>query len=407
MTTNPPTFSKRALDALTANSNPHQWEQLIGNLLRKLDLPDDVRAQAEQDYLHLANAIASRLNILRTDIDVFPQGSMRTQTTIPQRHPAKFDLDIVVRLKAPWLAHMDPHELFKAFGRALQGNESVTGVPEEKRRCWSLPYPGKKYYFDVTPAVSDPNARTGEALRVRDPDTHWSPSNPVEFANWFCKRAALRFKFQQHIINKAAMDRANITPLPDEQVGLDDILRRVVQLMKLHRDGLYWYANQEVKRVQPISVILVTLAGHAIEKLWAEEQTGVRSFTSAIEVALAVVERLPILLQPTNGQYVLPNPMLPAENFADKWNGDGGARAKQFELWHKKLETDLEALLHQGQANATEEEIRGVFGQVGVDAWKASKPSVGIMEGLLGSVSGYTKTNPTTPTRPGSSGTLG
>lgn len=407
MTTNPPTFSKRALDALTANSDAHQWERLIGTLLRRLELPDDVRALAERDYMRLADSIASKLDILRTDIDIFPQGSMRTQTTIPQRHPAKFDLDIVVKFKAPWLVHMDPHELFRMFGKALGGNESVTGVPEAKRRCWSLAYPGKPYYFDVTPAVADPSARSGEALRVRDPDTNWSPSNPIEFADWFCRRTKMRFAFQQQVLNKAAMDHANIEPLPNEEVGINDVLRRAVQLMKLHRDGMYWFEDADAKCNQPISVILVTLAGHAMEKLWQQERQGLRRFTSAIEVALAIVEELPVLMRPQNGRYQLPNPMLPSENFADKWNGDGGARARQFSRWHKRLEDDIEGLLHQGRANAGEEKIRAVFGQAGVEAWKASKPSAPILQGLLGTASSYVKTNPKTATTIGSTGTLG
>jgi hypothetical protein len=396
------------MDALLARNDAKQWELLIGNLLKRLELPPATRAAAEADYLALANSIAQKLGVLRSDIEIFSQGSMRTQTTIPQRAPAKlFDLDIVVKLNAPWLTQTDPHELFKLFGKALEGNESVTGVPEAKRRCWFLNYPGKDYCFDVTPAVQEPMTLIETVLRVRDPDTHWSPSNPVAFAKWFCDRAELRFKFQQRTVNKAVDARTSIEPLPDEKVGMDDILRRVVQFMKLHRDGMYWFKDPEVKKAQPISVVLVTLAGHSCQKLWVEEQAGRRTFASAIEVALAIVEELPTFIGCVNGRFEVRNPELQYENFADKWNGDQGVRAKQFALWHKQLEQDLDALLHQDEAYVSEDKLRAVFSQAGVDAWKASKPKRSVMDSLLGSAAGHVKTNPTSPTRPGSSGTLG
>lgn len=407
MTTNPPTFSQRAMDVLLARNDAKQWEALIGTLLKRLELPAATYAEAEADYLLLANSIARKLNIPRTDIEIFVQGSVRTKTTIPQRHPAKFDLDIVVKLTNPWLTQMDPHELFEHFGKALEGNESVTGVPEAKRRCWFLNYPGKAYSFDVTPAVREPMATSDSVLRVRDPDTNWSPSNPVAFADWFCQHADLRFRFQQTIVRKAFDARTTVEPLPDTDIAMDDILRRVVQLMKLHRDGMHWYADEAVKRAQPISVILVTLAGHACAKLWAEEQAGRRRFTSAIEVALAIVEELPSFIQCVNGCYEVRNPALQYENFADKWNSDQGARAKQFARWHKQLEQDLDALLHQDEAHASEDKVRAVFGAAGVEAWKASKPKVNVMDSLLGSAGPYIKTNPRTPTNAGSSGTLG
>ena len=137
MTTNP-TLSKRVIASLTARSEAKQWEELIANLLRRLELDDTERSNAERDYEKLADNIASKLSIPRHDVEIFPQGSMRTQTTISQRHPVKFDLDVVVKLSGPKYHSPDPELMFQAFGRALEGNESVTGVPEPKRRCWRL-----------------------------------------------------------------------------------------------------------------------------------------------------------------------------------------------------------------------------------------------------------------------------
>ena len=188
-------FRTRVLESLRKTGSSGRWEQLIVSLLRRLELDPGDRIAAERDYLELANAIATKLGIAQHDVDVHSQGSMCTQTTIRPSRNAKFDLDVVVKLSGPGYQDPDPEVFFDAFGKALEGNEGETGKPEPRRRCWKLPFPNKPYYFDVTPAVADVDRRYGACLRVRDPETSWSPSNPKEFAEWFCERAKLRFDF--------------------------------------------------------------------------------------------------------------------------------------------------------------------------------------------------------------------
>lgn len=403
MTTNP-TLSKRVIASLTARSEAQQWEELIGNLLRRLELDEAERSNAKKDYEQLADDIAGKLSIPRHDVEIFPQGSMRTQTTISQRYPVKFDLDVVVKLSGPKYSNPDPEAMFAAFGLALKGNEAVTGEPEAKRRCWRLQYPNKAYYFDVTPAVGDRTGRAGSSLSVRDPDTGWAPSNPEEFADWFCSHAAKRFAFQFELLKARIEGRTTVTPLPDERVGLDDILRRTVQLMKLHRDTLYWGAEDKKREVMPISVIIVTLATHAYADLLA---TRPHEFTSPIEVVLALVEAMPGFIERNSSGWRVENPRLASENFADKWNTDNGARRTEFMRWHGKLESDLEALLHQNARVPSDDRIRSVFGTAGLEAWKASKPKANVLDSLLGSSGDYAKTNPDKPLKTGSSNTLG
>jgi hypothetical protein len=403
MTTNP-TLSKRVIASLNARSEAVQWEELIGNLLRRLELDETERRNAERDYDQLANSIATKLSIPRHDVHIFPQGSMRTQTTISQRYPVKFDLDIVVKLTGPKYINPAPEAMFAAFGLALKGNEAVTGEPEPKRRCWRLQYPNKAYYFDVTPAVADRTGRVGSSLSVRDPDSGWAPSNPEEFAEWFCAHAAKRFPFQARVREAQIEARSTVTPLPEQEVGLDDILRRTVQLMKLHRDTLYRGVDDSRKEAMPISVIIVTLATRAYAELLA---TRAGEFASPIEVVLALVEAMPDFIGRDASGWRVTNPKLASENFADKWNSDGGARRAEFVRWHAKLEADLEALLYQSSRLPSEDKIGSVFGTAGVEAWKASRPKANVLDGLLGSSTAYAKTNPDKPLKSGSSNTLG
>lgn len=397
-------LSKRVVESLSWRSEAHQWEQLIGKLLQRLELDATDRARAEADYEKLASRVAEKLSLPRHDVHVFPQGSMRTQTTIAQQYPVKFDLDVIVELRGPRYHSPEPEAMFTAFGRALEGDEDVTGVPYAKRRCWRLDYPGERYYFDVTPAVRDQTGKRGSSLSVRDPDTRWAPSNPEEFAAWFNANASLRLPFQRTALKSQVEAHTTVAPLPDGEVALDDILRRTVQLIKLHRDYQYRGASVSKKAVMPISVIIVTLATSAyvdLVKFRSDE------FKTPIEVVLAIVEAMPDYIAGSAKAWRVDNPALPDENFADRWNDDGGARHAEFMRWHAMLERDLEALLHQSARAPTEERIRSLFGVAGLEAWKASRPRANVLDSLISSGESEARSNPDRPVRIGSSNTLG
>jgi hypothetical protein len=394
----------RIARSLQERHQTQQWETLIARLVARLELPADAREDAKRTYEALAWRIARRLGVADAEVEIFPQGSMRTQTSVKPRPPENFDIDIVARLISPRYAHMSPDDMFTEFGKALEGNEHETGTPEKKRRCWRLRYPGKPFYFDVTPAVPGRHEATGAALRVRDPATGWAPSNPEEFAEWFQERADRRFPFQERVSKGLVETRAGIEPLPDEKVSLDDLLRRAVQIMKLHRNNFYWHAGEARSEGKPISIIIVTLATRAYDNLL---KTRPHEFTSPIEVVLAVIEEIPKFLEGAPGNRRVSNPALPAENFADRWKEQGGLRESEFHRWHRQLLDDVERLLGQDDRAATEDRIQSVFGTAGVNAWKESRPKAGLLGGLLGTAAGHVKTNPTAPINTGSRGTLG
>ncbi len=395
---------RRIAASLQARHQTQQWETLIAGLVARLELPAAAREEAERTYAALAKRIATRLGVADTEVVIFPQGSMQTQTTVKPRPPENFDIDIVARLTSPQYAQLDPEAMFTAFGRALEGNEHESGTPERKRRCWRLRYPGKPFYFDVTPAVPGRHEPTGAALRVLDPDTGWAPSNPEEFAEWFRERADRRFPFQERVSKGLIETRARVEPLPDEKVPLDDLLRRAIQIMKLHRNNLYWHASEARAEAKPISIIIVTLATLAYENLL---RMRLNEFSSPIEVVLAVIEEMPGFLEGVPGNRRVSNPALPTENFADRWTKDDGRRESEFHRWHKQLLSDVELLLSQDGRATSEDRIQSVFGAAGVEAWKQSRPKAGLLGGLLGTAEGHVKTNPTAPINTGSRGTLG
>jgi hypothetical protein len=142
-------------------------------------------------------------------------------------------------------------------------------------------------------------------------------------------------------------------------------------------------------------VIIVTLAGRAFENIWRTRRD---SFTSPIEVVLAVIEDMPNWISRNeNGHFLVCNPALDSENFAERWNTDDGLRASEFFRWHQRLEADIEALLTDEYSKSSENKLKAIFGQVGVDAWMSSLPETKQMAPLLKSLlasSGIEVSNP-------------
>lgn len=402
MTTNQMISSRKITEALTARKEAAHWEAFIASMLEKLELSPAERARAVERYKELARHIARKLDVGEVDVHVVVQGSMRTQTTTAMWGNTKFDLDIVVKLSSARFAALRESEgFFQEFGRALQG-VSGAGEPVAKNRCWRLQYPGEPFYFDVTPAIPLSSGITGTDLRVRDPKTKWSPSNPEEFADWFCTIANGRFPFQNQRVVNSAEARTQVDDVPTSRVGFDDILRRTVQLLKLHRDNLYRSLPDYRREGMPISVILVTLATSIFRDLIASEAN---RFSSAIEVVLEIVDRLPMYIDRAGAHVRVMNPALSGdigENFADRWNGDGGVRDREFQTWHRQLVSDLEALFSDEVSKKDEGRIKRIFGEHGVQAWKNGLTASGLMGGLLKTLPAEPRSNPLNPVPVGS-----
>lgn len=382
-----PTARRRiALAALAASNENQQWEDFIAKMLVKLELPPSKRASAVERYRQISQHIARKMGIGENDAHVVVQGSMRTQTTIAGDGREKFDLDIVVKLCGPKFEGLeDSEQFFNDFGAALKGAPDA-GEPEPKNRCWRLNYPGEPFYFDVTPAIPLSDEIVGTDLRVRDPQKKWTPSNPEEFADWFCKIADKRFAFQERVTKSLLVEaRTVVDPIPQTKVPFDDVLRRLVQLMKLHRDVHYKDLSEERGKARPISVILVTLAAHAYDEMVTLEYY---KYASALEVALEVINRMSKFIERHDGDSYVFNPAMRGavrgENFADRWNTGDRLPAREFDLWHDQLATDLEAMFSEDYSKRSEGRFRAVFGEAGVKAWKDTRPPTpAILTGLL------------------------
>ena len=160
---------------------------------------------------------------------------------------------------------------------------------------------------------------------------NWRISNPEGFARWF----ESRMRTAQGVISEREMSfQASIDSLPYYKWKTP--LQQAIQLLKHHRDTMF---KDDVES-KPISVIITTLA--------AKAYNGETDLASALSNILARM-----------GGYVnstvpfVPNPVNPAEDFADKWYDQESAHLRlkeNFDRWLYQAKADFKALCSKDNA---------------------------------------------------------
>ena len=216
-------------------------------------------------------------------------------------------------------------QLKKLVGDELSDYRTARGIQKpltEKNRCWRLGYKDElPFHMDVVPGIRADDARRrvlSEAMQVAGIDAQlaqevarralwitdmqhkdytqisddWPSSNPGGYQLWFLSR--------MHGGIKRYLAEAQVDPAPVYRSKTP--LQQVVQLLKRHRDVMF----QDDSDRKPVSIILTTVAGGAYIAGESLSQTMRR-----VLQALDAVRR-------SNTDFI-PNPVNPAENFADRW----------------------------------------------------------------------------------------
>ncbi|HCR4067384.1 TPA: nucleotidyltransferase [Proteus mirabilis] len=340
---------------------------ILNNILEKIELPDSAYEKAEKryqdlgDWLHRPESICVNL-----DPHVFSQGSFRLGTAIKPDSEEQYDLDMGCNLRRGLdkisntqlqLKHLVGYEL-KLYRKARGIKEELT----EKKRCWRLEYAdGLSFHLDIVPCIPESDDRRSilkkrmvensqfddslaqqvSQLAVSITDNtdssytvvndNWRISNPEGYARWF----ETRMKTAHLIINEREMRfKASIDTLPFYQWKTP--LQQVIQLLKRHRDTMF-KDNEDSK---PISVIITTLA--------AKSYKGESDLISALNTVLAEMD------SHINAQIPLvPNPVNPVEDFADKWYDQKSLQYRlkeNFYKWLYQARADFKALCSQDDA---------------------------------------------------------
>ncbi|EPQ9996731.1 nucleotidyltransferase [Vibrio vulnificus] len=334
---------------------------VLNTILEKIELPDSAYEKAEKRYKDLGDWLhRPESTCVNFYPHVFSQGSFRLGTAIRPDSEEQYDLDMGCNLRRGLdKTSITQKQLKHLVGHELELYRNARGIKEElaeKKRCWRLEYAdGLSFHMDIVPCV--PESDTGRgllkkrmvenskfdenlaqnvsqlAVSITDNtdstyavvDENWRISNPEGYARWF----ETRMKTARLVINEREMRfKASIDSLPYYQWKTP--LQQVIQLLKRHRDTMF--KNNEDSK--PISVIITTLA--------AKSYKGESDLASALNTVLSEMDDHISAQAP-----MIPNPVNPAEDFADKWYDEKSAQYRlqeNFYKWLYQARADFSAL---------------------------------------------------------------
>lgn len=362
---------------------------LLESLADELDISPSKYQDAKERYDAVGRWVGDGERLKPRKPQIFPQGSFALGTAIRPIGDCDYDVDSVCRVMG------DPHELSQQelkglVGTRLKENANYLRMLDPKeggRRCWTLRYAdGSRFHLDMLPAIPDPNWNQLVQLGVPEPiarhallitdktrwhdPADWCHTNPYGYAEWFKER--MRVRFEEELRKVAAFKRVDVSEIKDFEVRTP--LQRLVQLLKRHRDVRF---DNDPDR--PISVIITTLAAKAYE-----------NEAEVADAILNVVPRMRELVQTRNGVYWVPNPVNPAENFADRWEKEP-RKPVLFLEWLDAVERDHRNLLSGSGRRKMETYLAEAYGEhesamalkrAGISSrTRLSKDGYGISEG--------------------------
>ncbi|OGT96143.1 MAG: hypothetical protein A2298_05405 [Gammaproteobacteria bacterium RIFOXYB2_FULL_38_6] len=333
----------------------------MAKLLEKIELPEGAYKTAEKRYqdigewLHRENSKCANF-----EPHVSPQGSFRLGTAIRPENDEEYDLDMSCNLRYGLAKEtVTQKQLKDLVGNELEQYRIARNIKEdlsEKKRCWRLEYADDlSFHLDIVPCIpeNEPIRSTLKArminstllsedlasavsdLAVSITDNtdigykiltgEWRISNPEGYARWFESRMRMASEF---LTEREMVYKASIDTIPYYQWKTP--LQSSVQLLKRHRDTMF-EGNEDSK---PISVIITTLAARAYR--------GEGDLMSALSNILNSMEGYIQQNAP-----IVPNPVNPAEDFAEKWHSEKHSHLKlkdNFFRWLFQAKADFAAL---------------------------------------------------------------
>lgn len=373
-----------------------QAGQLLELLADKLNIPPGKYKEAVERY----NSVGDYLDKIDDfEIEIYSQGSFRLGTAIrpwKDNAEADYDVDIVSEVDAEKHDfHYDSRNLKDLIGDHLKAS-GIYGkmLDQEGKRCWTLKYneaDGIGFHIDILPAIPEDkntldNIRIAkDAIAITDRDNGiytWRSSNPKGYSTWFDGRVHLLPEYQsfkaaeqRRIASSDGRKYASVENVPDALVRAP--LRRVIQLLKRHRDIVF--SGKANEKYKPISMIITTLAA-----ILYNGETDVYSALSGIVQKLSLhagllddsyyldkkdksLAQLRLITKTSDGKWEIKNPVNRLENFADRWHLDDDARAIAFFDWVVEARRDL--LLSHSHEKPVHfvSRLKNVFGESLID----------------------------------------
>ena len=286
--------------AITASINT-ELDALLEEICTALQISQTQYERAVEHYNAVGNWISEDPILTELDPRIFPQGSMRLQTTVKPWRYIEYDLDLVYLIGTG--TQLTPRNLYRRIQHRLQQNKTYHDRVECLPRCLRLTYSGD-FHLDIVPACPD-IIYDGPFIRIPSDDTQGKRTNPEGYAIWFEKQCA---------IQEDTKAERQLTPIPPHQpLHIRSVLRRATQLFKRRRDVVYNDSNDS-----PASIILTTLAASFFQ--------GSNNTTDAL---ISILSKTDALLARGEGLSV-PNPSNPGEDLTEEWSPSQHSRFRSF-----------------------------------------------------------------------------
>lgn len=301
--------------------------RILSGSVAGLDIPGDLRGAATREYTRVGRWLSEYADG-ETGWEVYPQGSFLLGTVVLPFGSDEYDVDSVC-LRRVDKTTTSQRQLKEEVGASLdayrRAHSHLADGPvalKERTRCWTFGYaPALRFHLDELPAIPNPES-SPTGILITDRDLHaWQRSNPLAFAEWFKRQAALEFLEKR--LRLAETRRTEPQAIPEGEVKTT--LQQTVQILKLHRNR--YFADDLGSR--PASILVTTLAALCYE--------GERDLYDAV---LSAAERMPDHVRERPGYFSVPNPIEPREDFADRWREDPRLARKFFD-WLERLRDDL------------------------------------------------------------------
>lgn len=274
-------------------------------------------------------------------LDLYPQGSVRTETSVKPLKNDEFDLDCVLHIRLNHENH-DPFSVFKHLKRVLSSHGTYRDMMEVKSRVIRLNYAGD-FHMDIMVGCQE---SWNDEDRIMVPDRklyRWVSSNPRGYAKWFNQRVD---SVQEFLLEKAFS--ASKEPLPTQTpYALKKPLVRAVQLIKIFRD-IYF---QDRPNDRTSSIILTTLAGQFYKGEGTIYQT-IDHFVQAMEKLLKKDLQEVRILNPSNKK----------EDFSDKWRQKPHL-FNSFVEFLKDFKEQWKDLKREANIGQNERKLKDLFGE--------------------------------------------
>jgi hypothetical protein len=318
----------------------HDLEKVLGAGISTLDITENERAQVLARYQGVGDTLNEHWSASTADNRVYVQGSFALGTVTRKVHrndDVDIDLVVVRGIQSSSTTQADLKTDVGAGLRKFAVSSDPRAALEESERCWTLEYPGM--HLDVLPAIPDPSAGQGSenGILITDHDVRsWLKSNPLGYAMWFREAALEEVLAKEAFLAERGVDVADVPSWTRKTT-----LQLAVQALKRHRD-LYFTGRLDQR---PSSIIITTLAAHAYQPEG-----------NLFEVLRGITSRLLDHVEVMGGKYVVANPVMPEENFADSW-GNEPWRAAALSEWAEAVYQSINGIAAR---TGTEHVLKGV-----------------------------------------------